>query len=281
MAIPMQRRGRFAGAVALLALLQAGWTSAHETWLLPERFTAPASGAARFTMTSGMGFPEPGSAITAERITQAQFVQGGTAQALQPGAATAGVLHLTATSEGGTACAWVNLRPRILQIDSEQSVEHYLEEIGAPESVWSVWRDTRALGAWRESYSKLARSYLAGSGPEAGTAGAGEASCWRTPSTARFDILPLTDPTQLRAGDNLELQLLFDGEPLAGQAVGLVREGAAVQGLLRSDARGRVSITADAAGRHMLYATHLRPVEAEGHAWESDFVTLTFRVDAD
>lgn len=281
MAIPMQQRGRFAGTVALLALLQASWTSAHETWLLPERFTAPAAGAARFTMTSGMGFPEPGSAITAERITEAQFVQGGTAQALQPGDATAGVLHLTASSEGGTACAWVSLHPRVLQIDSEQSVEHYLEEIGAPESVWSAWRDTREQGVWRESYSKLARSYLAAAVPTVGPASAGEGACWRAPSAARFDILPLADPTGLQPGDSLELQLLFDGEPLAGQAVGLVREGEPAQTLLRSDANGRISITPGAAGSHMIYATHLRPVEAEDFAWESDFVTLTFRVNAD
>ena len=67
-------------------------------------------------------------------------------------------------------------------------------------------------------------------------------------------------------------------EPLAGQAIGVVREGHSPEPLRHADAYGRVVIDISGPGRHMIYATNLRPADAEDANWESDFVTLTFEV---
>jgi hypothetical protein len=75
--------------------------------------------------------------------------------------------------------------------------------------------------------------------------------------------------------------VLFDGRPLAGQAVGLVREGAEPVPLVRSDDAGRLFFTVAGPGRHMIYATHLRPASADDYNWESDFITLTFEAGSD
>ena len=263
--------------VAILAValgLFAAPLAAHETWLLPETFAAPAGQSLEFTLTSGMAFPALGSGIDRRRINDAVLFQDGDAQAMVPVGGREGALEVSAIPASGVACAWVRLQPRVLAIDSPEEVEHYLEEIGAPEQIWTAWRTGRGEIAWRESYSKLARSYLTGSGegrPQ---------PCWDEASGARFDILPLADPTALQPGDRLELQVFFDGEPVADQAVGVMREGDEAGAMLRSDGRGRVTVTTAGRGRHMIYATNLRRVDGDGFRWESDFTTLTFEVNA-
>lgn len=265
--------------LATIGLFLTGGASraaAHETWLMPGDFTPPAGQSVDFVLTSGMGFPEPGSGIDRRRIEKAVLLQDGDERALVPVGGSEGALKLSGIPGGGVACAWVRLRPRTLEIEAPEDVEHYLEEIGASEAVWSAWRASRETVVWRESYGKLARSYLVGSGP--GATRAPSAACWQTPSSARFDILPMSDPTAVEPGDRIELQLLLDGEPLADQAIALLREGGEAGPLLRSDADGRVPLMIEGPGRHMIYGTNLRRADGADYSWESDFTTLTFMV---
>lgn len=269
---------RFVTAAAVTAALFAAPTGAHETWLLPMDFTPEPGQSTEFILTSGMSFPESGSGIDRRRVVGSTLHQDGYGQALVPSGATEGALELSAIPGPGLACAWVRLRPRVLQIDDRGDVEHYLEEIGAPQSVWRAWREREEGSVWRESYAKLARAYVRGEGEE-DVVGRVE-SCLDEASEARFEILPLADPTDLGAGEALELQVTFDGKPLAGQAVGLMREGQNPAPLTRSDDDGRITVTPGGPGRYMVYATNLRPAEADDHNWESDFFTLTFEVAA-
>jgi len=258
----------------LLVLLEPRLSLAHETWLLAEDFEPPAGASIRFFMTSGMGFPAEGSGIDRRRIEEAVLLQDETRHRLVPAGGTEGALILTGIPEPGLACAWVRLKPRILEIPDAADVEHYLEEIGAPEAVWSAWRDSGGDTLWRESYSKLARTYLHS------TPAVRDQSCLGAESSARFDLLPAVDPTTLAPGDPLEVSVYFDGEPLSGQAIGFLREGGEPQALVRSDKDGRVTLMTEGTGRYMIYATNLRPVTGKDFNWESDFATLTFEVSA-
>lgn len=256
--------------IAGLAAAAAASSNAHETWLLPTDFSASAGSSVEFNMTSGMGFPELASGIDPSRLSEAVLMSGEERRSLVPTAAREGALVLSGIPEQGLACAWVHLQPRILEIPEVESVEHYLEEIGAPQSVWQAMEASTEV--WRESYSKLARTYI-----KVGTEGS-DTRCIDEISEARFDILPLGDPSALAPGDTLELQVLFDGEPLAGQAIGFVREGSEPETLIRSDTAGRATVTVQGVGRHMIYATNLRTADGAVFNWESDFTTLTFRV---
>lgn len=265
------RLSRAAAGVGAVLLAVSAPGGAHETWLLPADF-APGERSLEFTLTSGMRFPEPGTGIDPLRIVDARLLENGDTQALVPAGTREGVLDLAGNTSGGAACAWVRLRPRVLEIESDDDVAHYLEEIGAPDAVRDAWRRARDTEVWRESYSKLARTYLAGRDGRVAT------PCWNASAGARFDILPLADPTTLSEGDRLELQVRFDDAPLAGQAIGFVRDGARPAALVRSGDDGRVTVTMSAPGRHMVYATYLRRVDNPAYGWESDFATLTFFV---
>ncbi|WOJ97326.1 DUF4198 domain-containing protein [Congregibacter brevis] len=264
-----------APAAATTCLMFAQSSSAHETWLLPDTFQPEADAQLTLSMTSGMAFPTFDSGISASRIKEAVVSQNGKRDLLVPVDTRGGALELIATPGAGTACAWVALAPRILEI-KPKAVAHYLEEIGAEESVWEAWDAQPEPKYWKESYSKLARTYLQStpSTPESE-----DAMCWTDQSVSRFEILPLADPTSLEAGESLQLQVFFDGEPLANQSVGLWQEGDETGVLARSNGDGQLTIVFEGSGRHMIYATHLRPKIGEGFNWESDFVTLTVMVN--
>ncbi|EAQ97479.1 DUF4198 domain-containing protein [Congregibacter litoralis] len=268
---------RLSTGLAVSCLLLSPGLSAHETWLLPETFQPEADSQITLSMTSGMAFPTLGSGISAARIREAVISQNGQRDLLIPMDTRGGALELIATPGAGTACAWIALNPRILEIKPE-AVAHYLEEIGADDSVWEAWNTQPEPRFWKESYSKLARTYLRSASDDAATE---ESSCWSDESASRFEILPLNNPTSLAPGETLELQVLFDREPLTNQAVGLWQEGDDAGVLHRSDDDGQVSLEFAGDGPHMIYATHLRPQMGEGFNWESDFVTLTVMVDED
>lgn len=256
---------------AILFLASAGST-AHETWLLPDDFSPAAGSLVEFQMSSGMGFPAKGSAITPDRVVDASLANNLSIHALDPQRATDGGLSLQALAKEGLNCVWVQLRPRILEIPDHDDIKHYLEEIGAGDSVWQHWNAEKDEDLWKESYSKLARTYLRAS------ASGATPDCTATASKSRFEILPLQDPTQLRAGGSLDLRVLFDGEPISGQSVAVVREGDQPQPLLSSDEKGLLKVQTTGIGRYMVYATHLRAIDRDNFNWESDFVTLTFEV---
>ncbi|WP_439101302.1 DUF4198 domain-containing protein [Congregibacter sp.] len=265
---------RLSTGLAASCLMFSSGLFAHETWLLPDTFQPEADSQVTLSMTSGMAFPAFDSGISAARIKEAVVSQNGSRDLLIPMDTGVGALELIATPGPGTACAWVALNPRILEI-KPKAVAHYLEEIGADDSVWEAWNTQPEPRYWKESYSKLARTYLGSSNND----GMGDSGCWSDESVSRFEILPLTDPTTLEPGEALQVQVTFGGEPLANQAVGLWQEGNEAGVLHRSDDDGRLTLEFQGGGRHMIYATHLRPKIGEGFNWESDFVTLTVMVN--
>lgn len=272
------RRQPVAHALAAAGMILATPLFAHETWLMPDSFHPAANSSVSLSMTSGMAFPALGSGITRSRIQEAVLSQNGDRRPLVPEEATSKALELVATPDPGVACAWVSLKPRILEIKPD-AVAHYLEEIGATESVWAAWNNQAEPKFWKESYSKLARSYLHSPGDSA--MGSSDAACWTDKSTSRLEILPLSNPTALSAGDDLTLRVLLDGEPLAGQAVGLLQEGSEPNVLKRSGANGELTLSFAGNGRHMIYATNLRPQSGDDFNWQSNFVTLTLQVGDD
>jgi uncharacterized GH25 family protein len=270
---PPRRRGRSfldprrAAPLALGALLAAAAAGAHDTWLLPARFRTEAGERLSFGLTSGMAFPEPETAVAADRLTEAKLRLTGTTVVLEPGAADPRSLPLAAAPAGhGVAVAWIATAGRTLEL-TDHDVLHYLEEVGALESIGAEW--TKAgRPAWRETYSKRAKAYV--------RVGARGDDGWRAPSGLDLEIVPDADPTALSAGDTLSVRVLWNGRPLPGQAVGASGSPPARPVLATTDADGRVSFLLSQPGPWLLRATRIRPSESHRGEWESVFTTLTF-----
>ena len=81
----------------------------------------------------------------------------------------------------------------------------------------------------------------------------------------RAEFVPATDPTMIRAGGMLTVQLLADGKPVSGAAVSAVSGEQPVRA--QTDKDGRATFTIDRAGAWLIKTVHMvrlpQPAEAE------------------
>jgi uncharacterized GH25 family protein len=264
-------RVRFRRLAALL-LLVASSAAAHDTWVLPSRPAVPKGSEISLDATSGMGFPALDFAIQPDRISVARFrLAGKTAEIpLRTGASHS--LRLAVRPEGeGIACLWIESKPKSIDLKPDQ-VREYLEEIGALETAGKEWSAAGSTGRWREIYSKHAKTFVAVGAAE------GDRS-WAEPAGMRLEIVPETDPTRLKAKSDFSVRLLKEGRPLPRFQVGMVQAGQKTGEVRKTDANGRVSFTPDKKGWILLRATDLRRAGSPEADWESDFATVTLRVE--
>ena len=172
---------------------------------------------------------------------------------------------------------WARLVPIDIDID-DATVEVYLDEVQALPAVRQRWAALKARGVrWQETYVKHARIERDGDGDSAALA---------TPALPALglDLRLQAARRPLRAGDSLRVQLLRDGQPLAGQPLQLVGTDGGSEGSAgvwqRTDATGQIELRLPAAGRWLLRGTELRPAADGSDRWESRFVTLAFEVPA-
>jgi hypothetical protein len=89
------------------------------------------------------------------------------------------------------------------------------------------------------------------------------------PTGAGLEMVPLTSPTELRAGEKARVRFLLNGQPLANFPFSMVPGGVKYRGTLgevrfATDARGEASFTLPAPNLYWLSATY--PVRAPGAA---------------
>lgn len=260
-----------AATLLLLALaLTAGIVLAHDTWLLPERFTAAVNTPLFLDLTSGMAFPNSETSIKPERIDKAQYRLGGQVEALSDFSSAPKSLRLKAElSQVGVATIWVELKPRALELTPAQ-VQDYFGEIGAPASLRREWAMTKEPKRWREVYTKHAKTFV--------QVGDTSDRSWAEPVGMAFEIVPEKDPTRLKRGEIFPVRLLANGQPLINFPLGIVRAGSAKGQTRKTDAEGRVRFLLARSGRWLLRCTKLRKSTQTNVEWESDFSTLTVNV---
>ena len=134
-------------------------------------------------------------------------------------------------------------------------------------------------GDGRERYERCPKSWVRGRDPKRVT----------TPVGLSIELVPRKDPS---LPGPLELQLLFQGEPLAGALVrawnqplasgGSPRDGAARDSVgplaqARTNSHGIATLMLPRAGEWMVSAVHMEPSRDPRHAdWESYWASLTF-----
>jgi hypothetical protein len=266
----MSRLCRCLTACAAVLCLDAAAARAHDTWLLPARFAVTPGSTVRLDLTSAMQFPEPETAVAADRLAATGTRLGGQTRPLDAKAGGEKTLVLEAAlPTAGIAVLWVESRPRTLSLQPAE-VEEYLDEIGAPDGVRARWKKD---GRWRESYRKIAKTFV--------RAGDGAADrSWAEPVGTALEIVPEQDPTALRAGDTLAVRVLHNGTALPRFSVAAVAGGQA-HGLLRTtDEQGRVRFPLDRPGPWLIKGTLIEPSRVPDTDWESIFATLTVSVAA-
>jgi uncharacterized GH25 family protein len=256
---------------SFLIIALASFALAHDTWLIPDRFVVERDSTVTLDLTSGMAFPALDSSIKPERIDRALCrLAGHRFELTDYSSAPKSLLFKARLSESGVATMWVELKPRSLVLTTKL-VKEYLDEIGAPDAIRQQWAKAKRPRRWREVYTKHSKTFVR----------AGEAQSdrsWAEPVGMQLEIVPKKDPTVLRVGDELAVQVLKNGAPLARVSVGIVSAGVAKGNIQKTDAEGRATFRLDRGGRWLVRVTELRKSSQAEFDWESDFTTLTFQV---
>jgi uncharacterized GH25 family protein len=103
-----------------------------------------------------------------------------------------------------------------------------------------------------------------------------------------LEIIPLNDPTSLKAGDSLQVKILFKGQPLKDAVVSCIPRGVELAGDFDAAHEARTSATGEAAlplteANYFLVAVHQKAPEETGETYSagSEYgATLTVLVGA-
>ena len=248
-------------------LVLAAPVMAHDSWIDLDR-TASAermpSAFSALRLSTGHHFPRPEHGSAASRLAVAELKINDAWLPLIVGEAKPHWLPLSAaTGNAEFAAIRVSLHPQLISLDPAQ-VESYLQELGdAPEVAARHAEQTR----WRERFSKHPKALLrlrAGSPSPLATEVQG----------LPFELVPRSDPTARRAGQELEVCAYADGKAHTRAYIGLV-EADGQASWQWSDAHGCVLVRPASADGFLLRSVLLRAVESEELEWESHFASLT------
>jgi uncharacterized GH25 family protein len=248
-----------------------GLANAHDTFLVPDRGYIEPGSTVRLHLTSGMAFPTLDYAIDANRVQTAQYRLSGKAAALPPPILDANALTFDSTlAVKGLATVWIELEPKMLELESTE-IGEYMDEIGATPELRARALATAGKQRWRERYTKHSKTFVV-------VGDAGEDRSWGEPVGMALEIVPRVNPARLHAGERLPLQVLKGGKPCEAFRVGIVGEGNTSVDFSSTDANGEAAFVVPHAGKWLLRGTDLRPAGRTDLEWESAFTTLTFEL---
>jgi hypothetical protein len=147
----------------------------------------------------------------------------------------------------------------------------------AEEGLDGILEERRKLGEsdkpGRERYWRSLKSLL-----RAGDKGD---DTWKKALGQKLDIVPLIDPTGLKAGSFLEVRILLFGKPLAGATVSALNRsgGKTVTLRAKSSSAGKVGFKLGKPGAWLVRLVHMRRAKNDKQAdWESFWSALTFAI---
>lgn len=254
-----------------LATMLVPRAAAHDLYLLPASFHTHKGATVALAFHNGDSFPESEAAPAIVRLKDAQLSG-------KAGVSTVRDLRVSGMETTGTAVApgdgslWLTVRtvPNFIELAPDKFLP-YLKEEGLDTVIG--WRaghgETKRPG--RERYTKYAKALLQSGTPD---------DFYRHPVGFPIEIVPLTDPSAVRAGGSLPVQVLVDGKP----AVDLQVEAAWSSGgrsrttiVGRTNADGGITIPIASAGKWRLHTLRMvRCAEPKVADWESYWASLTF-----
>ena len=124
----------------------------------------------------------------------------------------------------------------------------------------------------RESFVRCAKALLL----------TGPAAAMQSDKALGFplELVAERNPYLLKAGEDLRVQLLFKGQPIAGVLVAALNQrDPSARVAARSDARGEVRLNLSKTGAWLVKAVHMMPAAAgSDHQWDSLWASLTFEM---
>ncbi len=158
--------------------------------------------------------------------------------------------------------------------ETGKEFNEYLRTDGVPDILATRTKAGELGKAVRERYSKHVKAVL-----QVGDARSGE---WATVLGYPAELVPLSNPVDLKKGGELALKCLVDGKPMPDQFVLYGGRGTGEQRIegrsARSGKDGVVRVTFDQPGVWYVKFIRMVPVSNEKVSYESKWATITFQV---
>lgn len=267
--IPLSCVRAWLTAAAVLAPL-----GAHDLWLVPPEGPARLHEPLVVVAASGTDFPASEHAVPLERL------QG---SVVGPDGAAGPLLWELAEEERctkarftpGAPGAWLvcaQTQPRLIELTAEEFNEYLLLD-GIPGVLADRIRSGEMDRPAKERYSKYVKALVPVGGSSDGAAA-------RWCAGLKLEIVPRRNPLEARPGELLEVQVLFDGQPLPRAVLCWDHpgNGADFCGQTWTDAEGVAAVPVARAGLMTLRLVHMTRPRTDECEWESFWASFTFRV---
>ena len=244
--------------------------AAHDFWLA----ATPWQPESRVTITASIGeiFPVPTDGMTLEGVERWRlYGPGGEITADHEFRRDGPMLATDVVLPGpGAYMATMTTAPRVERMKGPL-FNSYLVEEGLD---WALMA-RRAAGVSEEPAAERFARYA----KVVVRNGFGSGSHLTRPVGFLVELVPMTDPTILRAGQLLTVQLLADGKAVSGAAITARPSGGGHPIMGRTDTSGHVTLPIDREGAWLVRTVHMIPgaqAKVPGVEWDSYWATLAF-----
>jgi len=259
-------------AIALLFALSIP-VSAHDCWLIPKKFRIAPGVSLIISANTGMDFPNSLSPVTPDRIEQFKIAGESSAKDIEEFAVHGNSLMTVCSfDEPGTFVIAAALKPKEIKLSGEE-FNAYLLADGLPD-IYELRKKEGILDKDAvEFYSKYPKTII--------QVGDKTDNSPTVPVGLPIEIVPKINPYTLKRGDNLEVTVLFRGNPLpnADIAWSYPGQGEKFAGSKKTDENGGTLIPLMQPGPYVIRLTHMERVQKPTHEWESYWTSLTFSVN--
>jgi uncharacterized GH25 family protein len=246
--------------------------TAHDLWLVPQKFMVDPGGLLIVSANTGMDFPKSLSAVDPDRVDRFIIVGKSTEEHVtDSGVKGDSLVAEYRFKKPGTYIIGMALKPKEIRLTGREFNEYLLHD-GLP-NIYELRKKEGILDKPAvEHYSKYPKTVV--------QVGNKLTSTPLEPLGLPIEIVPKTNPYQLKAGDELTVVVIFKGKPLhqAEIAWSYPGKGEEFAGSKKTDAVGSASIPLVKKGPYVIRLTHMEWVKEESHEWESYWASLTFEV---
>ena len=272
------RRGGVVRAAAIsiaLLLVSVGVAAAHDMFLKPTRYFAPANAEVRVRVLNGT-FTRSENSIARNRLADASVISSRGRMKLDTTEwsvrGDTSTFHVHAR-DAGTYLIGASTKPS--QIDqSADDFNLYLADDGIPDVLAARKQAGELQRPVRERYHKHVKTML--------QIGDVRTDDYKKTFGYPAELVPLENPYALRKGATLRVRTLVDGKASANQFVqygGLNDAGKGIeQKSARSNAEGVVSIPLPVSGVWYVKFISMTRIERDSVNYESKWASLTFQI---
>jgi hypothetical protein len=241
---------------------------AHDTWLIPDRSVTLAANASHrevaLLLTTGAEFPAVGTTTSAERLLRANLISNDASVPLLMGKSTPTALGMRGlTLADSVVMAVVQLKPNRIELAPE-TIALYAAELGANAAETKRYQ---AMRQWRESYTKNAKMWIRVGAKTA-------AASMFAPMNLPYELVPMRDPTRLKAGEKLAMCAYVNGKARAKAYIGMIAaDGKKI--FAWTDTKGCASFKLSSTSGYLVHGIFIIESKLPELDWESHFASFT------